>query len=79
MEHFNQKTCRLGLICLIGVNMINNSDMVKVTTIKYYITNRVSRKHNKHFNKGTMPFEYFFKWRYEFGFTANMPFRANKY
>lgn len=57
--------------------MINNNHMVKVTTIKYYITNSVSCKHNKYFNKRTIPLEYLFKWRYEFGFTADMPFRAN--
>ena len=57
--------------------MISNNHMVKVTTIKYYITNRVSCKHNKYFNKGTIPFEYFFKWRYESGFTAYIPFRVN--
>ena len=57
--------------------MINNNHMVRATTIKYYITNSFSRKHNKYFNKGTIPFEYFFKWRYESGFTAYIPFRVN--
>ena len=51
--------------------------MVKVTTIKYYITNSVSRKHNKYFNESTLSFEYLLKFRYEAGFTAYVPFRAN--
>ena len=57
--------------------MINNNHMVKVTTIKYYITNSFSRKHNEYFDGCTMPLEYFFKWRYEAGFTAYIPFKAN--
>lgn len=57
--------------------MINNNHMVKVTTIKYYITNCVSCKHNKYFNESTLPFEYLFKFHYEAGFTAYVPFRAN--
>lgn len=59
------------------INMINNNHMVKVTTIKYYITNSVSCKHNKYFNKRIIPLEYFFNWRYEEGFTADIPFRVN--
>ena len=51
--------------------------MVRATTIKYYITNSFSRKHNKYFDGCTMPLEYFFKWRYEAGFTAYIPFKAN--
>ena len=79
MEHSNQKICRLKLICLMEVNMISNSDMIKTTSIKYYITNSVSCKHNKYFNKRPMSFEYFFEWRYESGFTTDIPFIANKY
>ena len=58
--------------------MISNNDMVKVTTIKYYITNSLSCKHNKYFNKRIIPLIYFFNWRYEEGVTADISFRANK-
>ena len=77
MEHFNQKICRLELNCLMGINMINNNHMVKVTTIKYYINNSVSCKHNKYFNKRIIPLKYFFNLRYEEGFTADIPFEVN--
>ena len=59
------------------INMISKSDIVRATTIKYYITNSVSCEHNKYFNKRIIPLEYFFRWRYEEGFTADMPFRVN--
>ena len=67
----------MKLICLMGINMINNNDMVRVATIEYYITNSVSYKHNKYFYKSTLSFEYLLKFRYEAGFTAYVPFRAN--
>ena len=57
--------------------MISNNHMVKTTTIKYYITNSVSCKHNKYFNKHTIPLKYFFNFYYEEGFAANIPFRVN--
>lgn len=58
--------------------MISNNNEVNVIKIKnYYITNSFSRKHNEYFDGCTMPLEYFFKWRYEAGFTAYIPFKAN--
>ena len=57
--------------------MINNNHMVKTTKIKYYIMNSVSGKHNKYFNKCTIPLKYFFNSRYEKGFMADIPFRVN--
>ena len=57
--------------------MISKSDMVRATTIKYYITDNAPCEYNKYFNKRIIPLEYFFRWRYEDGFTADMPFRVN--
>ena len=63
----------------MGVNMISNSDMIKATSIYHHVcyqslSSNVLR--NGYFNE-RIPLACLFKWNYEFGFTADMPFRAN--
>lgn len=78
MEHFNQKICRLELICLMEVNVISNSDMIKTTSIN----NRVCEKylshnvlHNRYFIE-RMPLQYLFRWNYRKGVYKTMTFEA---
>ena len=78
MEHFNQKICRLELICLMEVNVISNSDMIKTTSIN----NRVCEKylshnvlHNRYFIE-RMPLSYLFRWNYRKGVYKTMTFEA---
>ena len=78
MEHFNQKICRLELICLMEINMISNSDIIKTTSIN----NRVCEKylshnvlHNRYFIE-RMPLPYLFRWNYRKGDYKTMTFEA---
>ena len=78
MEHFNQKICRLELICLMEINMISNSDMIKTTSIN----NRVCEKdlshnvlHNRYFIE-RMPLPYLFRWNYRKGDYKTTTFEA---
>lgn len=82
MEHFNQKICRLELICLMEVNMIRNNDMVDAIKIKNYTYRQCLSSnvlHNCNFNEIIIKLEYLFRWRYEEGSTADIPFRVNKH
>ena len=57
--------------------MINNKHMVKVTTIKYYIADSIVCKPNEYSDECITSLEYLFKFHYEEGFAAYVPFRAN--
>ena len=79
MEHCNQKICRLELICLMEVNMISNSDMVRATRInscvcvKYLSYNVL---HNRYFIE-RMPLAFLFRCSYRKGDYKDMAFKVN--